>query len=153
MNWNLVGSIYGRFTIKIAHFIPIRLNKHDRHKQFFFPGWSISKKTSSLKPLSQMIPNCICGILYFRLIGIDSINMLSWLFIVIAHWKNIPLEHIIPIPSQSIFALTVLLNAACLVDKQQVQIKSFNLIRDGAHDLPTLQVSMLTITPQMQSSG
>jgi hypothetical protein len=24
MNWNLVESIYGRFSIKIAHFIPIR---------------------------------------------------------------------------------------------------------------------------------
>ena len=24
MNWNLVGSIYGRSSIKIAHFVPIR---------------------------------------------------------------------------------------------------------------------------------
>jgi hypothetical protein len=23
MNWNLVGSIYGRSSIKIAHFVPI----------------------------------------------------------------------------------------------------------------------------------
>jgi hypothetical protein len=24
MNWNLVGSIYGRSSIKIDHFVPIR---------------------------------------------------------------------------------------------------------------------------------
>jgi hypothetical protein len=24
MNWNLVGSIYGRSSIKIAHLVPIR---------------------------------------------------------------------------------------------------------------------------------
>jgi hypothetical protein len=24
MNWNLVGSIYGMSSIKIAHFVPIR---------------------------------------------------------------------------------------------------------------------------------
>ena len=24
MNWNLVGNIYGRFSIKIAHFVPVR---------------------------------------------------------------------------------------------------------------------------------
>jgi hypothetical protein len=29
---NLVGSIYGRFSIRIAHFVPI-INKHGRHRQ------------------------------------------------------------------------------------------------------------------------
>jgi hypothetical protein len=32
MNRNLVGCIYGRFSIRIAHFVPI-INKHGRHKQ------------------------------------------------------------------------------------------------------------------------
>jgi hypothetical protein len=32
MNRNLVGSIFGRFSIRIAHFVPI-INKHGRHRQ------------------------------------------------------------------------------------------------------------------------
>jgi hypothetical protein len=39
MNRNLVGSIYGRSSIKIAQFVPIG-NKHGRHRQFLFLiGW------------------------------------------------------------------------------------------------------------------
>jgi hypothetical protein len=53
MNRNLVGSIYGMSSIDIAHFVPIR-------KQTWLPqanivsDWSISKKSSPLKPLDQM---------------------------------------------------------------------------------------------------
>ena len=38
-------------------------------------------------------------------------NMLSWIYILLAHWNNSPridiaqLEHIIQIPSQAVFAL------------------------------------------------
>ena len=42
MNWNLVGSIYGRSSLNIAHFVPIYIciNKHGRHRQLFFLiGW------------------------------------------------------------------------------------------------------------------
>jgi hypothetical protein len=35
MKRNLVGSIYGRSSIKIAHFVPIR-HKHGGHRQFLF---------------------------------------------------------------------------------------------------------------------
>jgi hypothetical protein len=36
---NLVGSIYGRSSVKIAHFVPIRC-KHGHHRRFFFLiGW------------------------------------------------------------------------------------------------------------------
>ena len=35
MNRNLVGSIYGRFSIRIAHFVPI-INKHGCHRQLLF---------------------------------------------------------------------------------------------------------------------
>jgi hypothetical protein len=35
MNRNLVGSIYGRFSIRIAHFVPI-INKHGHHRQLLF---------------------------------------------------------------------------------------------------------------------
>jgi hypothetical protein len=31
MNRNFVGNIYGRSSIKIANFVPIRLNKHGCH--------------------------------------------------------------------------------------------------------------------------
>jgi hypothetical protein len=35
MNQNLVGSILGRSSIKIAHLVPI-VNKHGRHRPFLF---------------------------------------------------------------------------------------------------------------------
>jgi hypothetical protein len=35
MNRNLVGSIYGRFSIMIAHFVPI-INKNGHHRQLLF---------------------------------------------------------------------------------------------------------------------
>ena len=50
MNCNLVGSIYGMSSIKIAHFVPIR-------------DWLISKKSSPLKPLGQMNRNLVGSIL------------------------------------------------------------------------------------------
>jgi hypothetical protein len=34
MNRNFVGNIYGRFSIKFANFVPIRLNKHGCHGRF-----------------------------------------------------------------------------------------------------------------------
>jgi hypothetical protein len=39
MNRNLVGSIYGRSSIRMAHSVPIRY-KHGRHRRFLFLiGW------------------------------------------------------------------------------------------------------------------
>jgi hypothetical protein len=35
MKWNMVESIYGRPSIKIAHFSR-SINKHSRHRQFLF---------------------------------------------------------------------------------------------------------------------
>jgi hypothetical protein len=53
MNWNLVGSIYGMSSKKLL--ISSRsVNKHGRHRPFLFLiGWFL-KKSSPLKPLSQM---------------------------------------------------------------------------------------------------
>ena len=62
MNRNLVGSILGRSSIKIANLIPI-------HRQTWPPqailvsDWLISKKSSSLKPLCQMNQKFIQGTL------------------------------------------------------------------------------------------
>ena len=63
MNWNLVGSIYGRSSIKIAHFIPIRLQTWSP-QAILVSDWLISKK-SSLKPLGQMNRNLV-GSIYGR---------------------------------------------------------------------------------------
>jgi hypothetical protein len=41
MNWNLVENIYGRSSIKIAHFVPI-LNKHGQPQAILVSDWSIS---------------------------------------------------------------------------------------------------------------
>jgi hypothetical protein len=70
MNRNLIGSIRGRSTTKIANLVPI-------HQQTWPPqailvsDWLISKKSSSLKPLCQMNQNLLGSIL-----GRSSINNL-----------------------------------------------------------------------------
>ena len=56
MNWNLVGSIYRRFSIKIAHFVAIRYQTWPP-QAILFSDWLISKKSSPLKPLGQMNRN------------------------------------------------------------------------------------------------
>jgi hypothetical protein len=48
------GSIYGRCSIKIAYFVPIRSQKWPP-KAILVSYWLISKKSSPLKPLGQMI--------------------------------------------------------------------------------------------------
>jgi hypothetical protein len=47
MNRNLVGSIYGRSSIKIAHFIPIHLQTWPP-QAILVSDWLISKKSSPL---------------------------------------------------------------------------------------------------------
>jgi hypothetical protein len=59
MNRNLVGSIYGRSSIKIAHFVVIRYQTWPP-QAILFSDWLISKKKSSpLKPLDQMNRNLV----------------------------------------------------------------------------------------------
>jgi hypothetical protein len=53
MNQNLVGSILGRSSIKIAHLVSIRLQTWPPQAILVF-DWLISKQSSPLKPLSQM---------------------------------------------------------------------------------------------------
>jgi hypothetical protein len=53
MNQNFVGSIYGRFSIKIAHFVLIHLQTCPP-QAILISDWLISKKYSPLKPLDQM---------------------------------------------------------------------------------------------------
>jgi hypothetical protein len=58
MNRNLIGSIYGRSSIKIAHFVAIRYQTWPP-QTILVSDWSISKKYSSLKPLGQMNRNLV----------------------------------------------------------------------------------------------
>jgi hypothetical protein len=53
MNRNLVGSIYGKSSIKIAHLVMIRYQIWPP-QAILVSDWLISKKPSSLKPLGQM---------------------------------------------------------------------------------------------------
>ena len=56
----LVGSIYGRSSLKSAHLL-WSITKHGRHRQFFF--WLADlKKSSPLKPLGQMNWNLVGSI-------------------------------------------------------------------------------------------
>ena len=52
MNRNLVGSIYGRSSIKIAHFVTIRSQAWPP-QAILVSDWLISKKSYPLKPSSQ----------------------------------------------------------------------------------------------------
>jgi hypothetical protein len=64
MNQNLVGCIYGRFPIKIGHFVPIHLQAWPP-QAILVSDWSISKKSSPLKQLGQMDRNMV-GSIYGR---------------------------------------------------------------------------------------
>jgi hypothetical protein len=64
MNRNLVGSIYGRSSIKISYFVMIRLQAWPL-QTILVTDWLISKKSSPLKLLSQMNRNLV-GSIYGR---------------------------------------------------------------------------------------
>jgi hypothetical protein len=53
MNQYLVGSIRGRSSIKIAHLVAIRLQTWPP-QAILVSDWLISKKSSPLKPFSQI---------------------------------------------------------------------------------------------------
>jgi hypothetical protein len=61
MNRNLVGSILGRSSIKIAHLVPIHLQTWPP-QTILVSDWLISKKSSPLKPLGQMNRNLVGSI-------------------------------------------------------------------------------------------
>jgi hypothetical protein len=61
MNRNLVGSILGMSSIKIAHLFPIRYQTWPP-QAILVSDWLISKK-SSLKPLCEMNQNLVGSIL------------------------------------------------------------------------------------------
>jgi hypothetical protein len=52
MNRNLIGSIYGKPSIKIANFVPIRLQTWPP-QAISIADWWISKNSSPLKPSSH----------------------------------------------------------------------------------------------------
>jgi hypothetical protein len=58
MSWNLVGSIYGRFSIKIVHFVLIR-SQTWTPQTILLSDRLISKKSSPLKRSSQMNSNLV----------------------------------------------------------------------------------------------
>ena len=65
MNWNLVGSIYGKSSVKmIAHFVPIHWQTWPP-QTILVSDWLISKKSSPLKPHCQMNRNFV-GCIYGR---------------------------------------------------------------------------------------
>ena len=61
MNWNLVGSILGRSSIKNAHLFSIRFQTWPT-QAILVSDWSFSKKSSALKPLGQMNLNLVGSI-------------------------------------------------------------------------------------------
>jgi hypothetical protein len=61
MNRNLVGSILGRCCIKIANLVPICQQTWPPQAILVY-DWFISKKSSPLKPISQMNRNLVRSI-------------------------------------------------------------------------------------------
>jgi hypothetical protein len=59
MNRNLVGSIYGRSSIKIAHFVPIGEQTWPP-QAIIFSDWLISKISSLLKKDNSCLNIDIC---------------------------------------------------------------------------------------------
>jgi hypothetical protein len=80
MSRNLERSIYGRSSIKIAHFVPIRSQTWPP-QAIIISDWLISKKSPPLKPLSQMNRNLV-GSLY----GMSSIKMAHFVPIQYQTW-------------------------------------------------------------------
>ena len=62
MNRNLVGSNYGRSSIINAHFVLIRLQTWPP-QAILVSDWLISKKSSPVKPGSQINRNLVGSIL------------------------------------------------------------------------------------------
>jgi hypothetical protein len=62
MNRDLVGNIYIMSSIKIAYFVPIRLQTWPP-QAILVSDWLISKKSSPLKLLGQMNRNLVGSIL------------------------------------------------------------------------------------------
>ena len=60
MKWNLLGSIYGRSSLKISHFVLIHLQTWPPYILVF--DWSIFKNLLPLKPLGQMNRNLVGSI-------------------------------------------------------------------------------------------
>jgi hypothetical protein len=79
MNQNLVGSIYGRSSIKIAHF-PIRLQTWPPQANLV-SDWLISKKSSPLKLLGQMNRSLVWSIY-----GRSSIKIAHFILIRLQTW-------------------------------------------------------------------
>jgi hypothetical protein len=86
MNRNLVGSIYGRSSIKISYFVMIRLQACPL-QTILVTDWLISKKSSPLKLLSQMNRNLV-GNIYGR----SSIKISYFVMIRLQAW---PLQTIL----------------------------------------------------------
>ena len=86
MNRNLVGSMYGRSSIKISYFVMIRLQACPL-QTILVTDWLISKKSSLLKLLSQMNRNLV-GNIYGR----SSINISYFVMIHLQAW---PLQTIL----------------------------------------------------------
>jgi hypothetical protein len=60
MNWNFLGSLYGRSSIQIPYFVLIRLQTWPQQAIFVF-NWSILKKCSPLKLPGQINQNLVGG--------------------------------------------------------------------------------------------
>jgi hypothetical protein len=80
MNRNLVGSILGRSSKKIAYLFPIRLQTWPSQK-ILVSDWLISKKSSPLKSLCQMNRSSLGSI-----IGRSSINIGNLVQIHLQTW-------------------------------------------------------------------
>jgi hypothetical protein len=81
MNQNLIGSIYGRSSTKVAHFVPIRYQTWPPLTNFFLIGRFL-KKSSPMKLLDQMNRNLVG-----RILDRSSVEITHFDAIVIKHGR------------------------------------------------------------------
>ena len=96
MNRNLVGSIYERFSIRIANFVPI-INKHCCHRQLLFLIGQFKKIsclfcTIALQSIKLELPPCfiLCDCIAIYEIGVTSLFYFARLHCNLLNWSYLP---------------------------------------------------------------
>jgi hypothetical protein len=77
MNGNLIGSIYGRSSIRLL-ILFWSVNKHGRHRQFLFLFGRFLKKSSSLGQMKRNLVGVIYGKSFINIANFGLMRTKTW---------------------------------------------------------------------------